>query len=52
MMREAVHAVEVIGERKTEPHPRGEVSDTVPHDVNRHKAISPRGEVDVCDSIA
>jgi len=50
--REAVHAVEVIGERKTEPHPRREVSDAVSHDVNRDESISPRSEVDVSDCVA
>ena len=38
---------EVVGEAKTELDLRGEVSDAVPHDMNRDEAISPRCEVDV-----
>ena len=52
MMREAVHAVEVIGERKPEPHLRGEVADTMTHDVNRHEPVIRRMEVDVSDCVA
>ena len=50
-LREA-ELVEVVSECKPEPNPRGEVSDAMPHDMNRHEAISIRGEVDVSDCVA